>query len=203
LLTKSDGKKFGKTEEGAIWLSPEKSSPYQFFQALMKTADADVIKLLRMLTFIEMKEIRKIEAGMQLPSYVPNSAQRRLAEEVTRFVHGEEGLAAALRVTEEMAPGSTASLSAALFDELICDMPHAEFSKSEVVGCKISELIARVGLTSSKSDAVRLIKNGGLYLNNERVDDPAYLVDAKDLIQHSYLLLSAGKKNRFLVRVNK
>ena len=203
LLTKSDGKKFGKTEDGAIWLSPEKCSPYQFYQVLMKTSDADVIKLLRMLTFLDMREILKIEQEMSSSSYVPNSAQKRLAEEVTLFVHGEEGLSAARRVTEEMAPGAKASLSASSFEELIRDMPHADLSKSEVVGCKLSDLVARSGLVSSKSEAVRLIKNGGFYLNNERIEDSAYLIDISDLIEEKFLLFSAGKKKRFLIRINK
>ena len=136
LLTRSDGKKFGKSEEGAIWLSEEKLSAYQFYQYLVRVSDADVIKLLRMLTFLDMEEIRSIEKQMKMKDYVPNSAQKRLAEEVTRFVHGEAGLKKALKVTEGMAPGAEAELSAESFKELMHDMPHAEMKQSEVIGYK-------------------------------------------------------------------
>lgn len=197
LLTRSDGKKFGKTEEGAIWLSSEKLSPYQFYQYLFSIPDADVIRLLKMLTFLDLAEVRKIEAGM----HVPNSAQRRLAEEVTRFVHGEEGLQAALKVTEGIAPGSEAKLSGAVLKQLADDMPNTELSLNEVVGQKYVDLAVRVGLVPSKSEGTRLIKNGGAYLNNERVADPAMAISSADLIDGSYLLFSAGKKKRMLISV--
>jgi tyrosyl-tRNA synthetase len=203
LLTKSDGKKFGKSEEGAIWLSEDKLSAYQFYQYLVRVADADVIKLLRMLTFLDMEEIRSIEQQMKQPEYIPNSAQRRLAEEVTRFVHGEAGLEKALKVTEGMAPGTAAQLSAESFKELIRDMPHAEMNADEVIGARAVDLFVRADLSSSKSEAIRLIKNGGAYVNNVRIDDPAFVISPRDLIDGAYLLLSAGKKKRFLIHIRK
>lgn len=199
LLTRSDGKKFGKSEEGAIWLSEEKLSPYQFYQYLIRTTDADVIKLLKMLTFLSMDEIQKIEEGM----HVPNSAQKRLAAEATRFVHGEEGLNAALKVTNEMAPGSDAKLSSHVLKEIADDMPSAELTLSEVVGQKFVDLAVKVGLVPSKSEGTKLIKNGGAYLNNERIADPALVFSTSDLIDHSFILLSAGKKKRLLIKIVK
>jgi len=203
LLTRSDGKKFGKSEEGAIWLSDEKLSAYQFYQYLVRVPDADVIKLLRMLTFLPMNEIRRIEADMQKSDYVPNTAQKILADEVTRFVHQAAGLEAALKVTEGIAPGADAQLSAAVLKDLMHDMPHAEMQKSDVMGCKLADLLMRVGLCPSKSEAIRLIKNGGAYLNNVRIDDPTYVISPRDLIEEAYLLFSAGKKKRFLVHIAK
>lgn len=203
LMTRSDGKKFGKSEEGAVWLSKERLSPYQFYQYLVRIPDADVGKMFRMLTFLELEEIHGIEREMQSSGYVPNRAQKRLAEEVTRFVHGEEGLQAALNVTEGIAPGSDAVLSGEVLERLMRDMPHAELEKSEVIGCKWSDLAARFNLAPSKSEAARLIKNGGAYLNNQRIDDPAYAISPSDLIEGVYLLLSAGKKKRFLLRIAK
>ena len=100
LLTRSDGQKFGKSEKGAIWLSPEKCSPYEFYQYFVRVTDADVIKLMRLLTFMPLEVIRDYEQMMKNADYVPNTAQKRLAEEITRIVHGEEGLNTALRVTE-------------------------------------------------------------------------------------------------------
>lgn len=201
LLTRSDGKKFGKSEEGAIWLSSHRLSPYQFYQYLVRVADADVIRLLKMLTFLEMAEIEKLEQDMRSSHYVPNTAQRRLAEEVTRFIHGEEGLQAALRVTEGIAPGAEAKLDGAALRELAKDMPNASLSFDEVVGHKFVDVATRIAFIPSKSEGVRMIKNGGLYLNNERISDPAFLISQEDLIENTYLLLSAGKKKRMLITV--
>ncbi|MBS0625930.1 MAG: tyrosine--tRNA ligase [Verrucomicrobia bacterium] len=199
LLTRSDGKKFGKSEEGAIWLSANKLSPYQFYQHLVRFPDADVIKMLKMLTFLDMEEIREIER--QMPTAEPNFAQKRLAKEVTLFVHGEEGLEAALRVTEGIAPGSEAKLTGSVLRELASDMPHAKFLSDDAVGQKYVDLVVKAGLLPSKSEAVRLIKNGGAYLNNEKITDPAYMISTADLIDGSFLLLSAGKKKRMLISV--
>ncbi len=196
LLVRSDGRKFGKTEEGAIWLSADKLSPYQFYQHLVRTSDEDVIQLLKMLTFLRLDEILKIEIEMNASA---NSAQRRLAEEVTRFVHGEEGLQAALKVTEGLAPGSETSLSREILDE----MPSKELTFEDVLGKKIVEILALVGLVPSKSEGAKLIKNGGAYLNNERISDPAHEIKAKDLIDDRYLLLSAGKKKKLLIKISK
>ncbi|HEV7738100.1 MAG TPA: tyrosine--tRNA ligase, partial [Chlamydiales bacterium] len=201
LLTRSDGKKFGKSEEGAIWLSAEKLSPYQFYQHLFRMPDADVIRLLKMLTFLPMEEIRRVERSMQEPGYMPNSAQRILAEEVTRFVHGEAGLESAQKVTEGIAPGSNATLNAAHLMELSKNMPSATLLLDDVVGHKFSDVIVKMQLLSSKSEAVRLIKNGGAYLNNVRIEDPAFTIASSDLIEEKFLLFSAGKKNRMILFV--
>jgi tyrosyl-tRNA synthetase len=198
LLTRSDGKKFGKSEEGAVWLSAERLSPYHFYQYLVRIPDADIGKMLRMLTFLEMDEIRAIEEDK-----TPNRAQKRLAEEVTRYVHGEEGLQTALKVTEGMAPGGEAVLTLAVLEKLLSDMPHRDMEKEEVIDCKAVDLFTLAELASSKSESMRLIKNGGAYLNNERIADPAYAIREEDLIEGAYLLLSAGKKKRFLIRIVK
>lgn len=203
LLTRSDGKKFGKSEEGAIWLSPEKLSPYQFYQHLFRMSDADVIRMLKMLTFIDLQEIEEIEREMGRSSYVPNTAQKRLAAEVTYFVHGQEGLLAAERVSDGVAPGSESTLNAEALSRLVHDMPHALLEADQVVGKKFVDIALLVGLTPSKSEAVRLIQNGGAYLNNERISDTAFLFRSEDLIEGEFLLLSAGKKKRVLVQIKK
>ncbi len=202
LLTRSDGKKFGKSESGAIWLSPDKLTPYQFFQYLYGIPDADVLRLLKMLTFLPIEEIQAVEQQMKKSDYLPNSAQKLLASEVTRFVHGEVGLNAALRVTEGMGPGAKASLNAEVLAELAKDMPNADLSKSEVIGQKYVDVAVKIGLLPSKGEAARLIKNGGAYLNNERVEDPALVLSEESLVDGIYLILSAGKKKRILVRVH-
>lgn len=198
LLTRSDGKKFGKTEEGAVWLSADKLSPYQFYQYLFRIPDADVVRLLKMLTFLEMEEIEEIERQM---SSHPNRAQKRLAEEVTRFVHGEKGVEAALRATKGISPGSDTQLSGALLGELAADLPHVTLSHAEAMGQTFVDVATRIGLTPSKSEAARLIKNGGAYLNNERISDTAFSFSPSHLVDGSYLVLSAGKKKKIVVRV--
>lgn len=203
LLTRSDGKKFGKSEEGAIWLADDRLSPYKFYQYLFSIPDADVVRMLKMLTFLPMAEIREIEQEMRSSHYVPNTAQKRLAEEVTRFVHGEEGVAAALKVTEGIAPGSEARLSGALLQEIAADMPNATLSYGDAVGQKYIDVAVKIGLVPSKSEGNRLVKNGGAYLNNERIVDPAFAISPSDLIDGCYLLFSAGKKKRLLVSVEK
>lgn len=202
LLTRSDGKKFGKSEEGAIWLSADKLSPYHFYQYLVRVPDADVIRLLKMLTFIDLEEILGIEAFMQTSDYVANYAQKKLAEAVTLFVHGEEGLQAALKVTEGMMPGGTeVRLSGAMLKDLASDMPHVKVVRTDVVGQKFVDLALKIGLVPSKAEGVRLIKNGGAYLNNERVSEPSCVIGEDRLIDGIYLLLSAGKKKRILVEI--
>ncbi len=201
LLTRSDGKKFGKTEEGAIWLSPKRCSPYQFYQYLVRIPDADVIKLMRMLTFMDLSEIADYERQMSSRGYLPNTAQKRLAEELTRMMHGEEGLQMALLATEVAAPGSKASLNPALFKEISADIPHVELPLEEVVGQKYVDLAVKVGLQSSKGEAVRLINNGGAYLNNEKVEDQGLLLNVEHLVGGEYLLLGAGKKKKLLVSI--
>ncbi len=201
LITRSDGKKFGKSEEGAIWLSADKLTPYQFFQYLFRIPDADVIRLLKMLTFLSLEEIAQIEKQMGQPDYVPNTAQKRLAEEVTRFVHGDKGLEAALRVTEGMGPGANAVLNEQVLTELSKDMPNATLPKNEVVGQRFVDVAVKIGLLPSKSEASKLIKNGGAYLNNERISDPALVLLDSHIIDHKFLILSAGKKKRILLQI--
>ncbi|MDN3509246.1 MAG: tyrosine--tRNA ligase, partial [Candidatus Neptunochlamydia sp.] len=169
LLTSSDGAKFGKSEEGAIWLDPEKTSPYQFYQYLVRVSDEDVIKLMKMFTFMELEEIETFEKGIQSGNFIPNAAQKRLAEEVTRFVHGEDGFRIALKVTEAAAPGSKGSLDPGVLEEIAKDMPHLLMKTQDVIDRTYADVAAKSGLLMSKTEGNRIIKNGGAYLNNETV----------------------------------
>lgn len=198
LLTKSDGQKFGKSEKGAVWLSAEKLSPYEFYQHLFRTDDADVIKLMRMLTFMDMAEIREYENNL---TRSPNAAQKRLAEEVTRIVHGEDALEIALKVTDVAKPGSQTDLNVEALEALSKDMPSLQMSLADLMNAKIVDLLARSGLQPSKTEARKLIKNGGVYLNNKQVLDVDASIKPTDLIGEKLLLLAVGKKNKLLVRV--
>ncbi|KIC75964.1 Tyrosine--tRNA ligase [Neochlamydia sp. TUME1] len=201
LLTRSDGQKFGKSEKGAIWLSADKLSPYEFYQYLVRVSDVDVIKMMRMLTFMDMEEIRKYQAQMQQPDYVPNTAQKRLAKEVTRIVHGEENLKIALGVTEAAAPGAKANLDATTLELMAQNMPSRILNNKTVINAKLLELICQVGLLPSKSEARRLARNGGIYLNNNKVEDENYIIQPDDLIANRLMLLAVGKKNKILISI--
>lgn len=173
---------------------------------------------------IKQQEIAEIEASMQQPDYIANTAQRRLAEEVTRFVHGQEGLQQALKTTQALAPGADTALDADTLEAIAGDAPSATLTRDAVVGVPLVELVARVELQPSKAAVKRLIKvlrgalcchclhlpcindhfctqGGGLRLNNAKVDDDAMVVAEGDLIDGRVLLLAAGKKNKLLVRV--
>jgi tyrosyl-tRNA synthetase len=201
LLTRSDGQKFGKSEKGAIWLSSEKLSPYEFYQYLVRVEDADVIKLMRMLTFMDMEDIRRYEKQMSEPNYIPRTAQKRLAEEVTRLVHGEEALQTAIRVTEGIAPGSQAKLDAQMLESLAADMPSQQLPLDKVLHVKLIDLLVDIGLQSSKGEARRLIRNGGVSINNEKVEDENCVIEDTLLIEKRLMLVAAGKKNKMLVRI--
>jgi tyrosyl-tRNA synthetase len=202
LLTRSDGKKFGKTEEGAVWLAADRCSPYQLYQYLYRIPDADVIKLLRMITFLDMSEIRRIEQSMGEAGYVPNTAQKRLAHEVTLLLHGDGGVDTALKVTEATTPGRDTPLDVAVFRQILRDMPHAVLSKGEVVGEKFVDIVAKTGLLASKGEVVRLIEQGGAYLNNTKVDDSQLRLAEGDLVGGEFILLATGKKKKFLVQIS-
>jgi tyrosyl-tRNA synthetase len=203
LLTRSDGKKFGKSEGGAIWLSSALCSPYKFYQYLVRICDADVGKMMRMLTFMDLEEIEQYEAKIASGSCEPNCAQRRLAEEVTLFVHGKAGVEIAKRVTESVKPGSNAVLDIEVLREIASDMPSAEMDLSEVVGKAFVDIAVLSGLVKSKGEAVRLIQNGGGYLNNQKISDPKRIVEKDDLVGDEFLLFGSGKKRKLLIKIKK
>ncbi len=201
LLTKSDGTKFGKSEKGALWLSPEKLSPYEFYQYLIRVEDNDVIKLLKMLTFIDINEINEYEQMMKSDDYIPRTAQKRLAEEVTRIVHGEDALKTAIKVTQNIAPGAETRLDAEMLESLAKDMPSMEFSLQNIINVKLIDLMVETRLQTSKGDARKLIRNGGVYINNQKIEDENIVLTSDHLISNRLILLSAGKKNKLLIRV--
>ncbi|KAJ8901832.1 hypothetical protein NDN08_004037 [Rhodosorus marinus] len=205
LLTRSDGKKFGKSEGGAIWLAPEKLSPYQLYQYLVKIPDDDVCNFMRRLTFMDLTEIDEIEKSMAEEGYKANTAQKILGEEVTRILHGDEGVKSALAATAVAAPGkagnAAGSLSADALEAISGDMPNVNLEKENVLGKSVVDVLVNAGLQNSKGEARRLIKNGGGYVNNAKVTSAEATVNETDLIEGRLLLLAAGKKSKMLVRV--
>jgi len=201
LLLKADGRKFGKSEDGAVWLSADRLSPYKFYQYMLQSTDADVIRFMRMLTFMSIDEIEGFEHAMEEEGYVPNTAQRRLAEEVTRFVHGEDGLAQALKATEGLKPGADTVLDAATLEALAGDIPTADMARDEVIGKSVVDVFAATGLQKSKGEAKRMIKGGGARVNNVKVEAEDAIIAEEDVIEGRVILIAAGKKNKLLVRV--
>ena len=156
-----------------------------------------------MLTFLPLQDIIDIENQMNASSYKPNTAQKILAKEVTEFIHGKEGLKIAQNVTNAAKPGSDSTLDYETLKQISKDMPNINVTFSDIIGKKYTEVACQIGLTSSKSEALRLVKNNGAYLNNKKVIDPSIIISEKDLINDTFLLFGAGKKKRILVTIEK
>ncbi len=202
LLLKSDGKKFGKTESGAVWLSEDKLSVYDFYQYLYRVADADVIRLLKALTFLDLEHIEALEESMSEPDYVPNTAQALLAAEVTKIVHGEDGLAKALEITEKALPGQVGiQWSAENIKAMLAHIPSTIVDKHSVDQVRVCDLLAACEFVSSKAEARRLISNGGVRVNDRKIVDELDLIAPSDLVEGRYILFSIGKKKRVIVEV--
>lgn len=202
LLTRSDGQKFGKSEQGAIWMSADKLSPFEFYQYLVRVADNDVIRLLKMLTFVELGVIRDLEHQMKETGYVPNTAQRLLAEAITNLVHGQEGLKKALQATLAMSPGKVVELTSDSIRQLLKDVPNAKLTKVDVAGSKLIDVVVKAGFSASKGDVRRLIRNGGVWLNNVHIDDENFTISESLLIDGQFLLVSLGKKHKSVIEVS-
>lgn len=201
LVTKSDGTKFGKSESGTVWLSADKTSPFAFYQFFLRTEDADVGRFLRMLTTIPLNEIEALEETLESQAHLRHP-QKRLAEFLTRRVHGDDQLQRVLRASEAMYGGEIADLDDQTVSQIFADVPtHTISTVTLKEGWSILEALAEAGACKSKSEARRLIVSGGAYLNNKKVTDIDFKLTAADLVSASYLVLRTGKRNYRLVRV--
>ncbi|GBG55097.1 tyrosine--tRNA ligase [Sporomusaceae bacterium FL31] len=180
LLTTSDGRKMGKTEKGALWLDPEKTSPYEFYQYWRNIDDADVAKCLALLTFLPMDEVRRLGA---LRDKEINIAKTALAFEVTKLIHGVEEAEKAKQAAEALFGGAGA----------LDNAPKVSITQ-DVVGSKLLDVLASTGIIASKGEGRRLITQGGLYIGNDKVTDQEMNLTA-DLFADKSLLLRKGKKN--------
>ena len=180
LLTTSDGRKMGKTEKGALWLDPEKTSPYDFYQYWRNDDDADVQKCLALLTFLPMEEVRRLGA---LKDQEINTAKKVLAYEVTQLVHGQEAADKAQQAAEALFGGAGA----------LDNAPTVSISR-EMIGMKLVDVLAAVGIFASKGEGRRLIQGGGLYLADVKVADPDYVLSG-DLFDGNSVLIRKGKKS--------
>jgi len=191
LVTKADGSKFGKTEEGTIWLDPKKTSHYAFYQFWINTADADVYKFLRYFTFLDVGQIDAIETKDRAATGKPE-AQQILAREVTQLVHGEEGLAAAIRISDALFSGDVSTLTESDFEQLKLDGLPSTPVAQEAVG--IVEALVGSGLAQSNKMAREFIGNGAVALNGVRINDAAATLDQSAALFGKYFLLRRGKK---------
>ena len=202
LLTGAGGHKFGKTEAGAVWLDPELTSPYRFFQFWMTVDDRDVIRYLRYFTLLGSEEISELESTHEER---PNerTAHRALAEDVTGRVHGKNGLASAQRATDVLFGGEIAGLGADEIADIFADVPSSEIAlaRLEGEGTGVLDLFADAGVCKSRGEARRSVEGGGLSINNVRVEEVGAIVTISDTIEGRFLILRKGKKNYHMVRI--
>ena len=197
LMTTSSGEKFGKSAGNAVWLDPTLTSPYEFYQYWIQSEDADVPRWLRVFTFLSLEEIETITAEHAEAPH-RRIGQKKLAEEVTRIVHGEAGLDSALRATNVLFGGEIDGFSDAELRAIFSDVPSSERPRSELAaGIPIIDLLAET-VCASRGEARRLIKQGGANLNNRRVGDDV-VVTPDDLASESSLVLRSGKKKYYVV----
>ncbi len=202
LLTKSDGSKMGKTEQGAMWLAPERTSPYQFYQYWINVDDADVSGCLRKLTELPREEIEALDAA-RIEDASARASQICLAEEMTRLVHGEAGLATARRATEIFFGAEITDFDDAQLGQLFADVPSQTLPRNrldENEGLPIVDALLSAGLAKSKGEARRTVEQGGAYVNNRRVEEIEKRVTAADLASQSVMVLRSGKKKYALLR---
>lgn len=197
LVTKSDGTKFGKTEGGAVWLDPAKTSPYQFYQFWINTDDRDVVKYLKYFTFLPIEEINELAKEVETQPE-KRTAQRMLAKEVTELVHGVEARERAERITHALFTGGIATLTGAEIDEGFRDVPSAEIVDREMT---LVDALIEVGAATSKRQARESMGSGAVYVNGERQTDTALTIAQLDKIEDKYIVIRRGKRNYYLLRL--
>ncbi|MCK6258072.1 tyrosine--tRNA ligase [Fictibacillus sp. KIGAM418] len=197
LVTKSDGTKFGKTEGGAIWLDPEKTTPYEFYQFWINTDDRDVIKFLKYFSFKSHEEINElIEQVESAPE--KRAAQKALAEELTALVHGEQSLEQAIKISQALFSGQLSELTGAEIEQGFKDVPSFEMESKEDIG--LIDLLVASKISPSKRQAREDITNGAISINGERCQDLDKVVGSSSRIDDRFVVIRRGKKKYFLIR---
>lgn len=192
LITKADGSKFGKSEGGAIWLDPEMLSPYEFYQFWLGAEDADVVRFLKVFTFLPREEIEALAVEVAERPH-KREAQKALAAEVTRLVHGQEALDQVLAATAALwGSGDLHQVDGKTLKGATAHLPSA---KIEIGKTNLVDLLIEAGFEKGRGAAMRTIKNGGAYLNNEKVTDPDRIITSEDVLPGSLVLFRKGKRN--------
>ena len=200
LICDSSGQKFGKSAGNAIYLDAKKTSFFDFYQFFVRTDDADAIRFLKVFTFLSLDEIEQYAQKLaEAPE--KREAQLRLAEEMTRVVHGEEGLRVAKRSTSVLYGEAMDGLRADELLAVFADVPSSDLTHDQVIGAPVMNVAADAGLCKSRGEARRLVESGGLNLNNTRVSGIEQVVSEADIIDGTLLVLRSGKKRNHIVRV--
>jgi tyrosyl-tRNA synthetase len=201
LVTTASGTKFGKTEAGTIWLDPALTKPYEFHQFWLNVDDRDAVKYLKFFTFLEESRIADLEAAT-IREPERRHAQRTLAAEVTRLVHGEAAVREAESAADKLFRGDLASMTEGELLQVFSSVPSSETAyRSD--GWLVTEFLASNAVTGSKGEAARLIKGGGIYINGRRVVDERSRLSPEDAMHARYFVVRKGKKDNFLVRVDR
>ncbi len=202
LITKADGGKFGKTETGNVWLDAEKTTPYQFYQFWLNAADADAEKWIRIFTLLDKEEIENlVEAQKKEPEKRP--LQKRLAKEITIFVHDEDAYTTAIETTEKLfsQQGSTADSLTIEDLEGMEGIVKIDFdAKMLNEGIDVVSLLAHANILPSKGEAKKMVQNGGISINRIKVEAIQHAINSSMLLHQKYLLVQKGKKNYFLIK---
>lgn len=196
LVTKADGTKFGKTAGGAVWLDPEKTSPYEFYQFWVNAADADVVKYLKIFTFLSREEIEALEVAVQEEPHL-RKAQKTLAAEMTKLIHGEDGLVQAEKITAALFSGDLKGLSVEEMKVAFSGVPSIELPKEDK---NIVDIIVEAKISSSKRQAREDVTNGAISVNGEKVTDLDYTIEAKDRLEDAFAIIRRGKKKYHMLK---
>lgn len=201
LITKADGGKFGKTEKGNVWLDPEKTSPYQFYQFWLNASDEDVMKWIRIFTFLPKEEIESLEhTHKEDPS--KRILQKKLAEEITAFVHGKEELEKAIETTQKLFANQNAPAESLSIEDLEAMEGVVRIAISRATldaGIDIVSFLADTGIFPSKGEARKMVQGGGVSINRKKAENVQLSIDSSMLLHDKYLLVQKGKKNYYLV----
>ncbi len=201
LLTTASGAKFGKTEGGAIWLDPARTSPYEFYQFWLNVDDRDAGKYLKFFTFLDAPQVLDLEtAGTREPDQ--RHPQRELAREVTRLVHGDKAVGDAEAAAEKLFTGDVSAMTAGELQQVFANVPSKAI-RYAADGWKVSTLLTEVGLTASNGEATRLIRGGGIYVNDRRITDEKERLTAEQGIDGQLFVVRKGKKDNFLIRIER
>jgi tyrosyl-tRNA synthetase len=201
LITTASGTKFGKTEAGTVWLDPELTKPYEFYQFWLNAEDRDAVRYLRFFTFFDRARIEELEAAS---SREPEKrhAQRELAREVTRLVHGEAAVRDAEAASETLFTRDLTGMSVKGLIGIFSNVPSKTISH-RTEGWRLVNLLTDAGITSSNSEATRLIKSGGIYINERRVTDEKERLSSEQAIEGQLFVVRKGKKDHFLIRIQR
>lgn len=195
LMLKSDGTKFGKTAGGAVWLDAKKTTPYEFYQFWLNQTDEDVVKFLKYFTFLTKEEINELAKAVETEPHL-RRAQKRLAEEITSFVHGTKALEEAKHITEALFSGDIQSLSEKQIEEGFKNMPHFKVVDKEE---NLAIWLVETGIVESRRQAREFISNGAISINGEKMNDVDQVISKKYAIGGKYIVVRRGKKNYYLV----